>query len=317
MSNGECKSNIVENIVQCCRIGGVKEDMFTGSMVALVTPMDNTGAIDWKRLNTLVEHHIQEGTDAIISVGTTGESATLSHDEHIEVIARTVDYVSERVPVIGGTGSNSTDETIFLTKKAVDVGVSGCLIVVPYYNKPPQEGLYKHFRTVAESVMIPQILYNVPGRTGVDLTNETALKLAEIDNIIGIKDATNDLDRGADLIQRSQPDFFVYSGEDGTCCQLMLAGAKGTISVTANVAPNLMHKMCSAAVSGDHATALKYDEKLSELHSALFVESNPIPTKWAVAQQGHIMNNIRLPLVPLNSLNFDEVRSAMVKADAL
>ena len=294
-----------------------QDDMFTGSMVALVTPMDNGGAIDWKRLNSLVDHHIQEGTDAIVSVGTTGESATLSHDEHIEVIARTVDHVSGRVPVIGGTGSNSTEETIFLTKKAAEVGVNGCLIVVPYYNKPPQEGLYQHFRMIAESVMIPQILYNVPGRTGVDLKNETALRLAEIDNIVGIKDATNDLDRGADLIQRSQPDFFVYSGEDGTSCQLMLARAKGTISVTANVAPNLMHKMCSAAVNGDHATALKFNEKLSDLHSALFLQSNPIPAKWAVAEQGHIMNDIRLPLVPLNSIYFDEVRNAMSKADVV
>ena len=214
--------------------------MFTGSMVAMVTPMHDDGSVDWDALERLVEHHIAQATDAIVSVGTTGESATLDHDEHGEVIARTVKAVAGRIPVIGGTGANSTSEAISLTRSAADAGVDACLLVVPYYNKPPQEGLYQHFKAIAEAVAVPQILYNVPGRTAADMHNDVTLRLAEIENIVAIKDATNDLDRGRDLIDRAPKDFLIYSGEDGTACELMLSGGKGTISVTANAAPNLM-----------------------------------------------------------------------------
>ena len=285
--------------------------MFTGSMVAMVTPMNTDGSVDWPALEKLVEHHIAQGTDAIVSVGTTGESATLDHNEHAEVIERTVKAVAGRIPVIGGTGANSTSEAILLTERAVAAGVDGCLLVVPYYNKPPQEGLYQHFRTIAEAVAIPQILYNVPGRTAVDMHNDTTLRLAKIENIVAIKDATNDLDRGRDLINRSPQDFMVYSGEDGTACELMLSGGKGTISVTANVAPELMHRMCAAAVAGNVKEARDLNPQLEKLHQALFVESNPIPAKWAVQQQGIIGAGIRLPLLPLSVANQEVVREAM------
>ena len=285
--------------------------MFTGSMVAMVTPMNTDGSVDWPALEKLVEHHIAQGTDAIVSVGTTGESATLDHNEHAEVIERTVKAVAGRIPVIGGTGANSTSEAILLTERAAAAGVDGCLLVVPYYNKPPQEGLYQHFRTIAEAVAIPQILYNVPGRTAVDMHNDTTLRLAKIENIVAIKDATNDLDRGRDLINRSPQDFMVYSGEDGTACELMLSGGKGTISVTANVAPELMHRMCAAAVAGNVKEARDPNTQLEKLHQALFVESNPIPAKWAVQQQGIIGAGIRLPLLPLSVANQEVVREAM------
>ena len=285
--------------------------MFTGSMVAIVTPMNTDGSVDWPALEKLVEHHIAQGTDAIVSVGTTGESATLDHNEHTEVIERTVKAVAGRIPVIGGTGANSTSEAILLTERAAAAGVDGCLLVVPYYNKPPQEGLYQHFRTIAEAVAIPQILYNVPGRTAVDMHNDTTLRLAKIENIVAIKDATNDLDRGRDLINRSPQDFMVYSGEDGTACELMLSGGKGTISVTANVAPELMHRMCAAAVAGNVKEARDLNTQLEKLHQALFVESNPIPAKWAVQQQGIIGAGIRLPLLPLSVANQEVVREAM------
>ena len=291
--------------------------MLTGSMVAMVTPMNGDGSIDWAGLERLVEHHVGQGTDAIVSVGTTGESATLDHGEHAEVIGRTVKAVAGRIPVIGGTGSNSTEESIALTRTAQQAGVRACLLVVPYYNKPPQEGLYQHFRSIAEAVSVPQILYNVPGRTGVDMANDTTLRLSEIDNIVGIKDATNDLDRGADLIRRCPDDFAVYSGEDGTACRLMLAGGKGTISVSANAAPRLMHEMCTAAVAGDEETALQLDGQLRNLHAAMFVQSNPIPAKWAVCQQGLIGGGIRLPLVVLDDEYHDTVRAAMNTAGVL
>ena len=291
--------------------------MLTGSMVAMVTPMNGDGSIDWAGLERLVEHHVGQGTDAIVSVGTTGESATLDHGEHAEVIGRTVKAVAGRVPVIGGTGSNSTEESIALTRTAQQAGVSACLLVVPYYNKPPQEGLYQHFRSIAEAVSVPQILYNVPGRTGVDMANDTTLRLSEIDNIVGIKDATNDLVRGADLIRRCPDDFAVYSGEDGTACRLMLAGGKGTISVSANAAPRLMHEMCTAAVAGDEETALQRDGQLRDLHAAMFVQSNPIPAKWAVCQQGLIGGGIRLPLVVLDDEYHVTVRAAMSTAGVL
>jgi 4-hydroxy-tetrahydrodipicolinate synthase len=291
--------------------------MFTGSMVAMVTPMHDDGGVDWTALERLVEHHISEGTDAIVSVGTTGESATLDHDEHGEVIARTVKAVAGRIPVIGGTGANSTSEAISLTRSAADAGVDACLLVVPYYNKPPQEGLYQHFKAIAEAVTVPQILYNVPGRTAADMHNDVTLRLAEIENIVAIKDATNDLDRGRDLIDRAPEDFLIYSGEDGTACELMLLGGKGTISVTANAAPNLMHRMCKAAISGDADTARALNGQLAELHKAMFVESNPIPAKWAVAQQGFIGGGIRLPLMPLSSQHHDQVREALSNAGVL
>ena len=291
--------------------------MFTGSMVAIVTPMNTDGSVDWPALEKLVEHHIAQGTDAIVSVGTTGESATLDHNEHAEVIERTVKAVAGRIPVIGGTGANSTSEAILLTERAAAAGVDGCLLVVPYYNKPPQEGLYQHFRTIAEAVAIPQILYNVPGRTAVDMHNDTTLRLAEIENIVAIKDATNDLDRGRDLINRSPQDFMVYSGEDGTACELMLSGGKGTISVTANVAPELMHRMCTAAVAGNAKEARELNTQLEKLHKALFVESNPIPAKWAVQQQGIIGDGIRLPLLPLSAANQEAVREAMQAAGVI
>ena len=291
--------------------------MFTGSMVAIVTPMNTDGSVDWPALEKLVEHHIAQGTDAIVSVGTTGESATLDHNEHTEVIERTVKVVAGRIPVIGGTGANSTSEAILLTEQAAAAGVDGCLLVVPYYNKPPHEGLYQHFRTIAEAVAIPQILYNVPGRTAVDMHNDTTLRLAEIENIVAIKDATNDLDRGRDLINRSPQDFMVYSGEDGTACELMLSGGKGTISVTANVAPELMHRMCTAAVAGNAKEARELNTQLEKLHKALFVESNPIPAKWAVQQQGIIGDGIRLPLLPLSAANQEAVREAMQAAGVI
>ena len=291
--------------------------MFTGSMVAIVTPMHDDGSVDWTALERLVDHHVAEGTDAIISVGTTGESATLNHNEHGEVISRTVKAAAGRIPVIGGTGANSTAEAISLTRHAADVGVDACLLVVPYYNKPPQEGLYQHFKAIADAVSIPQILYNVPGRTGVDMQNDTTLRLAEIENIVAIKDATNDLDRGRDLITRAPQDFLVYSGEDGTACELMISGGQGTISVTANAAPNLMHRMCQAAIAGDADSARALNNQLADLHKAMFVESNPIPAKWAVSQQGLIDGGIRLPLLPLSSQCHDEVRSAMTGAGVL
>ena len=291
--------------------------MLTGSMVAMVTPMGDDGSVDWEGLERLVNHHVEQGTDAIVSVGTTGESATLDHHEHIEVIGRTVDAAAGRIPVIGGTGANSTAEAIALTRDAAAVGVTACLLVVPYYNKPPQEGLFQHFNSIATAVAIPQILYNVPGRTAVDMSNETTLRLAEIDNIVGVKDATNDIDRGCDLIDRSPDGFSVYSGEDGTACQLMLAGGKGTISVTANAAPKLMHEMCAAAVAGDTDNATVLNNQLADLHAAMFFQSNPIPAKWAVCQQGLIGPGIRLPLIPLAEQYHDDVRAALQKADVL
>jgi 4-hydroxy-tetrahydrodipicolinate synthase len=286
-------------------------------MVAMVTPMGDDGSVDWAGLERLVNHHVEQGTDAIVSVGTTGESATLDHNEHIEVIGRTVDAAAGRIPVIGGTGANSTAEAMALTRDAAAVGVTACLLVVPYYNKPPQEGLFQHFKSIAVAVPIPQILYNVPGRTAVDMSNETTLRLAEIDNIVGIKDATNDIDRGCDLIDRAPDGFAIYSGEDGTACQLMLAGGKGTISVTANAAPKLMHEMCAAAVAGDTDNATVLNNQLADLHAAMFFQSNPIPAKWAVCQQGLIGPGIRLPLIPLAEQYHDDVRAALQKADVL
>ena len=291
--------------------------MITGSLVAIVTPMHEDGSVDLDSLAGLIEYHIEAGTDGIISVGTTGESATLSHDEHQVVIEKTIQCVNGRIPVIAGTGSNSTAEALELTKAAHELGADACLLVVPYYNKPPQEGLYQHFKLIAESVPIPQILYNVPGRTSVDLHNSTAIRLSQIDNIIGIKDATADIERGRKLMEQSADDFVSYSGQDTAAMELMLAGAKGTISVTANVAPKLMHEMCTAAVAGNTDLAVELNDKLMPLHESMFIESNPIPAKWGVSQQGFIQNSLRLPLVPLSDEAQDPVRAAMITIGVL
>ena len=291
--------------------------MITGSIVAIVTPMHEDGSLDLESLAKLIEHHIESGTDGIVSVGTTGESATLSHDEHHRVFEETIKCVAGRIPVIAGTGSNSTAEALELTGVAHELGADACLLVVPYYNKPTQEGLYQHFKKIAESVPIPQILYNVPGRTAADLHNATAVRLSHIDNIIGIKDATADIERGARLMEESADDFVSYSGQDTAAMDLMLAGGKGTISVTANVAPKLMHEMCTAAVAGDTALANELNDKLMPVHEAMFFESNPIPAKWGVSQQGLIKSGIRLPLVPLSDDAQPRVRAAMITAGVL
>ncbi|HSB96838.1 MAG TPA: 4-hydroxy-tetrahydrodipicolinate synthase [Spongiibacteraceae bacterium] len=285
-----------------------------GSIVALVTPMTATGAIDWAALDALLEWHIAEGTNAISPVGTTGESSTLNVEEHCAVIKRVVERVRGRVPVIAGTGANCTREAIELTQAAKDLGADACLLVTPYYNRPTQEGLYLHYKAVAEAVAIPQILYNVPGRTACDMHNATVERLAAIDNIVGIKDATGDVPRGIDLIQRCGDRLAVYSGDDGTALELILAGAKGDISVTANVAPQAMSQMCAAALRGDAAAARQYNEPLLSLHKQLFVEANPIPVKWALAELGKIGAGIRLPLTPLSEGVRADVRAALRSA---
>ncbi|MDX1528908.1 MAG: 4-hydroxy-tetrahydrodipicolinate synthase [Gammaproteobacteria bacterium] len=288
--------------------------MFQGSMVAMVTPMHANGAVDDESLARLVEFHVENQTDAIIAVGTTGESATLDHAEHTRVIARIVELANGRIPVIGGTGANSTSEAIELTKAAKDVGVNACLLVTPYYNKPTQEGLFRHYKAIAEAVDIPQILYNVPGRTACDMLPETVARLAEIPNIIGIKEATGDLDRIKALLDQCGPEFEVYSGEDWLALKTILVGGRGVISVTANVAPAQMHDMCMRALEGDADGAKRIDESLQPLHKALFLESNPIPAKWAVSQLGLMGPGIRLPLTPLSEKFHDQVRLAMQTA---
>lgn len=288
--------------------------MFSGSMVALVTPMTASGDLDWPALDNLLEWHIAEGTNAIVAVGTSGESATLDVDEHCAVIKRAVAVCRGRIPVIAGTGANCTREAIELTQAAKEAGVDGCLLVTPYYNKPTQEGLYLHFKAIAEAVAVPQILYNVPGRTACDMRNETVERLAKIANIVGIKDATGDIPRGIELIQRCGANFAVISGDDATALDLILAGGKGDISVTANVAPKLMSQMCAAALRGDADSARAINEKLMPLHQKLFVESNPIPVKWAVAQLGKMSDSVRLPLTPLSESAQPVVREAMRSA---
>lgn len=288
--------------------------MIRGSIVALVTPMADDGRVSWSELAALVDFHLAAGTHAIVSMGTTGESATLDFDEHIEVVRRTVERVQGRIPVIAGTGANSTREAIELTAAAKQAGADACLLVTPYYNKPTQEGLYRHFRTVAEAVDIPQILYNVPGRTACDMANETVLRLAAVPGIVGIKDATGNVERGADLIKRAPTGFSVYSGDDATAIALMLFGGKGSISVTANVAPRLMHRMCAAAMAGDVATARDLHFRLLGLHRNLFLEANPIPVKWAAQQMGLVGGGIRLPMTPLSPEFHDRVRNAMREA---
>jgi len=288
--------------------------MLKGSLVAIVTPMLEDGSLDFPRLRALVDWHVREGTDGIVVVGTTGESPTVDVEEHCELIHVVVEHAKKRIPVIAGTGANSTTEAIELTRYAKKVGADCCLSVVPYYNKPTQEGLYLHFKTIAESVDIPQILYNVPGRTACDLQNQTVLRLAEVPNIIGLKDATGSIERSSDLVRQAPQNFAVYDGNDASALALMLFGGRGVISVTANVAPKLMHEMCVAALKGDLAAARSINNKLFDLHKNLFVEANPIPVKWAVAQMGLIASGIRLPLTPLSAAHHETVRNAMRQA---
>lgn len=291
--------------------------MFHGSMVALVTPMHADGAIDEDGLQRLVGWHVENRTDAIVTVGTTGESATLDEDEHCHIIRRTVEMAAGRVPVIAGTGANSTREAIDLTRCAMEAGADACLLVTPYYNKPTQEGMYRHFQAVAEAVPVPQILYNVPGRTACDLLPETVERLSGISNIIGIKEATGDVDRAREILQRCGERMDVYSGDDATAMELMLSGGKGNISVTANVAPAGMHAMCAAAIAGDRDAAAAANRPLEELHRILFVESNPIPVKWALHEMGMIASGIRLPMTPLAEQYREPLRASLRQAGIL
>jgi len=282
-----------------------------GSLVAIVTPMQEDGALDLDAFRRLIDWHIKEGTDGIVVVGTTGESPTVDWDEHRQLIKTAVDHAAKRVPVIAGTGANATSEAIELSAYAREAGADCSLSVVPYYNKPTQEGLYRHFKAIAEAVDLPMIVYNVPGRTVADLQNETVLRLAQVPGIIGIKDATAGLERGSELIRRKPRDFRAYSGDDATGLALMLHGGHGVISVTANVAPRLMHDMCVAALAGEVARAREINNRLLPLHRNLFLEANPIPVKWAVQQMGLIQGGIRLPLTPLSAACHDPVREAM------
>ena len=292
--------------------------MITGSIVALVTPMcPDSCDVDWKALESRVEWHIDQGTHALVAVGTTGESATLSVKEHSQVIRFTVEVSKGRIPIIAGTGANCTREAIELTEAAKQAGADACLLVTPYYNKPTQEGLYQHYKAVAEAVDIDQILYNVPGRTACDLLPETALRLSKISNIVGIKEATGDLQRAKFLIDSATPDFAIYSGDDHSARELMLLGGHGDISVTANVAPNLMSQMCDAALTGDADKALALDQQLLPVHDAMFVESNPIPVKWAVNQLDLIDDAIRLPLTKLSDANQVQVMQALKSAELI
>ena len=291
--------------------------MFRGSMVALVTPMLADESVDYESLATLVEFHVENGTSAIISMGTTGESATLEMKEHCEVIRRTIEMVKGRIAVIAGTGANSTSEAIQLTQCASDVGADACLLVTPYYNKPTQEGLYLHHKKIAETVDIPQILYNVPGRTVCDMLPDTVARLAQITNIIGIKEATGDLNRLKEIQSKVADDFEIYSGDDETGTEFMLQGGHGVISVTTNVAPKAMSEMCAAALSGDREAAETINKPLQGLHKNLFLEANPIPVKWALAEMGKIASGIRLPLTPLSEQYHQPLREAMQQAGIL
>lgn len=291
--------------------------MIHGSVVALVTPMTASGAIDYAALARLVEFHVEAGSRGIVAVGTTGESPTLDMDEHIGVIAEVVRRVDGRVPVIGGTGANATAEAIELTQAAADAGVDACLLVTPYYNKPTQDGLYRHFCAVAQAVAIPQILYNVPGRTACDMRTETVLRLAEVPNIVGLKDAAGSLERGAELLAACADDFWLFSGDDAIAAELMLQGYRGVVSVTANVAPKAMAAMSEAALAGRRDQTLALDAPLQALHRDLFVEANPIPVKWALAEMELIEAGIRLPLTPLSAPHHAAVRAALRQAAVL
>jgi 4-hydroxy-tetrahydrodipicolinate synthase len=295
--------------------------MVKGSLVAIVTPMQDGGALDLPAFARLIDRHVESGTAAIVAVGTTGESPTVNVEEHCLLIRTTVEHCAGRIPVIAGTGGNATTEAIELTAYAKKVGADACLSVVPYYNKPTQEGLYRHFRTIAEKVDLPLILYNVPGRTVADLANETVLRLAQVPGIIGIKDATADLARGSELLRAlsvaGKSDFVVYSGDDITGLPLMLMGGHGVISVTANVAPRLMAEMCAAALAGDRARACTLNDRLLPLHRKLFLEANPIPVKWALSEMGLIKNELRLPLTPLAAQYHEAVRAALREAGCI
>ena len=291
--------------------------MFSGSIVALVTPMHEDGSLDNDALDALVDWHISNKTDAIVAVGTTGESATLTVDEHTAVIKRVVAAVAGRIPVIAGTGANSTAEAIELTAAGKRCGADACLLVTPYYNKPTQQGLYLHYRAVAEAVDIPQILYNVPGRTGCDMQPETVQRLSEVKNIVGLKEATGDIARIERLMGMVDSDFVLLSGDDATACEAILKGCRGDISVTANVAPLEMHKMCAAALAGNAQEAEALDAPLRGLHSKLFVEPNPIPVKWALQQMNRIGEGIRLPLTALDPRYHTEVSAALNAAGVL
>lgn len=289
--------------------------MIKGSLVALVTPMHEDGSLDWDRYRALIEFHIANQTDALVVVGTTGESPTVDFDEHCKLIEVAVQTAKGRLPVIAGTGANSTREAVDLTASAKKAGADACLLVAPYYNKPGQNGLYLHFKAIAEAVDIPQIIYNVPGRTVADIANDTALRLAQVPNIVGIKDATGNLQRGTDLILRAPKDFALYSGDDATAMLFLLLGGHGVISVTANVAPKLMHAMCAAAIGGQLETARVANAKLFGLHEKLFVEANPIPVKWCVQRMGLIKSGIRLPLTVLTADYHAALEQAMRQAD--
>jgi len=288
--------------------------MITGSIVALVTPMNADGSVDWENLDRLVDFHVKEGTDAIVAVGTTGESATLETDEHVAVIERVVKTAAGRRPVIAGTGANNTSEAIELTQEAKRVGADACLLVTPYYNKPPQRGLIKHHEAVAAAVDIPQWLYNVPGRTGIDMLPETIAELAKVPQITAVKEATGDVDRARQLIDLVGDQLAVYSGDDATAYELILLGGKGNISVTANVAPAMMHELCMLALDGKADEARELNERMMHLHNAMFVEANPIPVKWAVERMGLSGSGIRLPLVTLDERLQPKVELALKEA---
>jgi 4-hydroxy-tetrahydrodipicolinate synthase len=291
--------------------------MIQGSIVALVTPMENDGSVDKECLRKLVEYHIEQGSDAIVAMGTTGESATLDEDEHCDVIKCVVQYVAGRIPVIAGTGANSTTEAILLTRRAKEVGADACLLVTPYYNKPTQEGLFQHYKAISAAVDIPQILYNVPGRTACDMLPETIGRLAAIDNIGGVKEATGELDRLPLIRDLCGDDFAIYSGDDASSCEFCLSGGNGSITVTGNVAPKLVHEMIKAAIAGHRQQAEMLDAKLLALHEHLFIQSNPIPVKWAVAEMGLMGKGIRLPLTWLTEDCYPTVRRALQQAEVI
>ena len=291
--------------------------MIKGSIVAIVTPMQEDGSLDLAAFRALIDFHVEQGTDGIVVVGTTGESPTVDFEEHELLIAEAVKHAAGRVPVIAGTGANSTKEAIELAAFSKKAGADASLSVVPYYNKPTQEGLYLHFKAIAEAVDMPHILYNVPGRTAADMNNDTVLRLAQIPNIVGIKDATGNIERGSDLLLRAPQDFAVYSGDDASALALLLLGGHGTISVTANVAPKLMHEMCVAALNGEVARAREINCRLLGLHHNLFVEANPIPVKWAVARLGMVRNVLRLPMTPLSAAVQPLVENSMRQAGVI
>jgi 4-hydroxy-tetrahydrodipicolinate synthase len=291
--------------------------MIQGSIVAIVTPMQADGSLDLPGLRKLIDWHIAEGTDGIVIVGTTGESPTVTVKEHCELVKVAVEHAAKRIPIIAGTGGNSTEEAIELTRYAKQVGADASLQVVPYYNRPTQEGMYQHFKKIAEAVDLPVILYNVPGRTVADMSNETILRLAKVPGIIGVKDATGNIARGTDLIRLVPKSFAVYSGDDATAMALILCGAKGNISVTANVAPRAMHELCVAAQNLEVAKAIDINNRLLPLHNKLFVEPNPVPVKWAMQEMGLIPAGIRLPLVPLAPEYHETVRAALRESSVL